>query len=161
MAEVMNEFTKKTGGGRYEHTFLSNFYVEPDGTTVEHEFQAAKTLDLREKVDILSAATPGQAKKLGRAATLRPNWEAQKYHFMRDLVLLKFLDHPELARKLVETGDAYLIEGNTWHDNCWGVCYCEKCEANQKDGENLLGLILMEIRDLIHSYDTDPQEDFE
>ena len=43
-----------------------------------------------------------------------------------------------LAR-LLETGDVYLEETNTWGDVFWGVC-------NGK-GENMLGQVLMLIRD--------------
>ncbi len=44
----------------------------------------------------------------------------------------------ELAQKLINTGDAELIEKNYWHDYFWGEC-------NGK-GENWLGKILMQIR---------------
>jgi len=133
-----------------DFAFLSNFFVEPDGTTVEHEFAAAKTHDLREQVRILTASTPGQAKRLGRKVTLRPDWEDVKVNVMRSLVLRKFLDHPDLARRLLATSDATLVEGNHWHDNTWGDCSCERCAAIE--GRNALGEILMEVRQLIRAW---------
>ena len=48
---------------------------------------------------------------------------------------------PELREKLLATGDEELIEGNWWNDKFWGVCKGEGC--------NMLGLILMEVRDYI------------
>lgn len=42
------------------------------------------------------------------------------------------------------TGDAFLEEGNHWHDNRWGRCSCERCSS--KIAPNWLGKILMEIR---------------
>lgn len=126
--------------------FLSNFFLEPDGTTVEHEFQAAKTADLEWKLRILTAPTPGQAKRLGRKAPLRPEWEQAKVNEMRALVFKKFLDHPTLAAWLMETTGHDLVEGNHWHDQFWGVCVCGRCPA--EEGLNKLGRILMEIRDL-------------
>ena len=42
------------------------------------------------------------------------------------------------------TGDAELIEGNTWHDNYWGVCSCSKCNGR---GKNRLGKLLMKVRE--------------
>ena len=45
---------------------------------------------------------------------------------------------PELAEKLLATGEAELIEGNSWGDTTWGV---------YKDiGENRLGKLLMQVR---------------
>jgi predicted NAD-dependent protein-ADP-ribosyltransferase YbiA (DUF1768 family) len=56
---------------------------------------------------------------------------------MRDLLRQKFA-HPELRRLLLATGDAELVEGNTWGDRFWGVC------AGR--GQNHLGRLLMAIR---------------
>jgi len=46
---------------------------------------------------------------------------------------------------LLATLDAELIEGNAWHDNFWGDCFCEKCR--DIEGLNVLGNILMRIRE--------------
>ena len=138
---------------RNNERFLSNFFVEPDGTTVEQDFQAEKTFDLQERVEILIADGPAEAKRLGQKCTLREDWPEVRIGIMRHLVLRKFLDHRELAVALFQTGDAELVEGNTWHDNLWGDCSCDSCEG--KVGENHLGHILMEIRDLINSYNDD------
>ena len=60
-----------------EYVFLSNFYpslITIDGIkypTVEHAYQAAKTMDRREKLAIAAARSPGQAKKIGRKSFLR------------------------------------------------------------------------------------------
>ena len=51
---------------------------------------------------------------------------------------------PELGEMLLSTGDAYLEEGNHWHDNRWGHCTCDKCK--NKTAQNLLGNILMQVR---------------
>lgn len=64
-----------------EFAFLSNFYNSPisDGEitypTVEHYFQAMKTSNIEEVMEIAAAPTPGQAKRLGRKCHLRPDWE--------------------------------------------------------------------------------------
>lgn len=138
-----------------KHAFLSNFFQSPfvfDDIiypTNEHFFQAMKTLSQEERRKIAEAKTPGVAKRMGRQVQLREDWEEVKEDMMRLGVTLKFQAHPDLAKKLVETGDAYLIEGNSWHDNTWGSCFCPKCAATS--GRNLLGQILMEERErLIH-----------
>lgn len=118
------------------HRFLSNFWPG-DRSSVEHAYQAAKTLVPAEQAAILAAPTPGAAKRLGRRVTLRPDWNAIRVDVMRRLVAEKFRD-PALAQRLRETGDAELVEGNYWGDTFWGVC--------RGQGENWLGRILMEVR---------------
>ena len=56
----------------------------------------------------------------------------------------KFADE-HLADLLLETGDEYLEEGTTWHDNEWGNCSCPKCK--NIEGKNILGQLLMKVRD--------------
>ena len=135
---MINSFDK-------EYDFLSNFYhspIEKDGIkypTVEHLFQASKTLDIEDHLLIAAAATPGQSKRMGRSIQLRPDWEQIKDEVMYDAVYRKFTQNPNLKTKLLATGDAQLIEGNTWHDHYWGVC--------NGVGENRLGQTLMEVRE--------------
>ena len=130
--------------------FLSNFFPSPiksEGIvypTVEHFFQAQKANTLSEKMAIAAAETPGRAKRLGRLVSLRPDWEEVKVDVMRNGLELKFSE-PKLRMKLLSTGDAPLIEGNTWHDNTWGDCKCERCK--NKIGHNILGKLLMSIRE--------------
>lgn len=128
-----------------EYAFLSNFYKEPvewEGITyptVEHAFQAAKNFDRKYREQVRDAKTPGDAKKLGRATTLRPDWEAIKLDVMTILVTRKFTSNAKLAMRLVKTSGHELVEGNDWGDTVWGVVNGE--------GTNLLGKILMTVRD--------------
>lgn len=127
-----------------QYRFLSNFYpcpVEFEGIsyrTVEHAFQAAKTHDLLYRTFIENAETPAKAKRLGRKAPLRENWEEVKIDVMHDLLREKF-EHFELAMSLLSTGDEELVEGNWWGDTFWGKC--------NGFGANHLGHLLMEIRE--------------
>lgn len=127
-----------------EYSFLSNFYPQPNGGTVEHGFQASKTLDGTEQASIFEANTPGEAKKLGRKVTLRPDWEDIKIQVMAELVAAKFRNS-DLAWQLHQTGFRLLVEGNTWHDNDWGSCTCGRAGC-VKMGHNWLGVILMAVR---------------
>lgn len=126
-----------------EYAFLSNFYEHPISNGVitfptnEHYFQAMKTLEDDERLAIAKAATPGQAKRMGRKVKLRADWESIKLDVMETAVRIKFTD-PELAAKLIATGDEELVEGNWWNDTFWGVC--------NGVGENHLGKILMKVR---------------
>jgi N-glycosidase YbiA len=127
-----------------QYRFLSNFYpseVVFEGITyptVEHAYQSAKTLDMNERRRIAAIATPADAKKAGRALQYRADWPIAKFEVMEICVRFKFTHHPDLAAKLLATGDAYLEEGNTWNDQIWGVY--------QGKGDNRLGKILMKIR---------------
>lgn len=125
------------------HRFLSNFDGPfPDGTTVEHRYQAAKTTDPAEQAHILAAPTPAGAKRRGRKATLRPDWDKVKDQVMLEQVRAKFQD-PALAAQLRATGDAELQEGNNWNDTYWGV------SLKTGKGQNRLGKILEQVRDEI------------
>jgi hypothetical protein len=128
-----------------EHAFLSNFYDSPvifdekTYSTVEHAYQAAKTLDSSERNAIRTARTAGVAKRLGRKATIRQGWENMKVGVMLDLLREKF-SNPELRQQLLDTGDSELVEGNTWGDKFWGV------DAKTGHGKNMLGKLLMQVR---------------
>lgn len=139
---------------RGQYRFLSNFFPSPieyQGKiwpTVEHAYQAARTPDRGQREKIRLARTPSIAKRLGRRVDLRPDWNEIRVGIMCDLIKLKFT-HPHLRKRLMETGTADLIEGNTWHDNFWGVCQCGKC--CQREGLNILGTILMQQRIVSHA----------
>jgi hypothetical protein len=141
---VEGDRAKRIGSFSGPYRFLSNFWaaeIEFEGVvypTVEHAYQAAKTLDANERRRIAALPTPSEAKKAGRALPLRADWETAKFEVMEQCVRYKFTHHPELRAKLLETGEAYMEEGNTWGDRVWGVY--------QGQGENRLGKILMKVR---------------
>lgn len=129
---------------RDEYRFLSNFWpcqiISIDGIvypSVEHAYQAAKTVSFEEKKPIQYAYTAGIAKNLGQKVTKRSDWEEIKQSVMLELVRKKFKS-PILAKLLLHTGNAELIEGNYWGDTYWGIC--------NNVGQNNLGKILMQVR---------------
>lgn len=136
------------------YAFLSNFSNSPitDGNavfpTVEHYFQAAKTINIDEYEQIVNASTPGQAKRIGKTIALRKDWEEVKEQIMLEALRKKFAI-PALGKMLLSTEDEELVEGNTWHDNTWGNCTCEQCK--DIEGQNMLGKLLMQVREEIRS----------
>ncbi len=130
--------------------YLSNFwpcnilYDNLQFESVEAAYQAAKTLDkdARWKFQSMKA---GEAKSWGKTLTLRSDWHIMKLSIMEALVRQKFTTRLDLMRKLLSTGDAHLLEGNTWHDNYWGKCFCAHCLAGTGFA-NHLGVILMDVR---------------
>lgn len=132
-----------------EHGFLSNFHVgvpvrcfNIEWPTAEHAYQAMKTTELETRIFIRNLDTPGKAKRAGQTITLRSDWEEIKFDVMRMVVSSKFMNNITLGAKLIDTGDALLIEGNTWGDKTWGMVK----ENGQYIGSNLLGQILMNVR---------------
>lgn len=137
-----------TGATRY----LSNFYEDAEPIsygsltfrTGEHMYQALKCADYEDALMISRCATPGQAKRAGQQIKLREDWEEVKDDAMRLTVGRKFLADPTIRQWLINTKDMHITEGNTWHDNYWGVCYCAACSG--KVQLNKLGKLLMELR---------------
>ena len=100
MAAVIDSFSG-------EYSFLSNFHpvtVRFDGVaypSVEHAYQAAKTLDLGLRKPFASSGMPaGKAKRLGRSLQLRHDWESIKIGVMHLLLARKFAAGTELAGDL-------------------------------------------------------------
>jgi ribA/ribD-fused uncharacterized protein len=128
-----------------EYRFLSNFYpcnVELEGIVYpssEHAYVAYKTEDVDIRKYVSAIPTAGQVKRFGRSVVLRSDWDYIKYPIMKMIVREKFYQKQELMDALVSTRPHELVEGNTWGDTFWGVC--------NGVGENMLGTILMSVRD--------------
>lgn len=133
-----------------EHRFLSNFYLinlvhkSKRYRSSEHLYQSLKMKYSLDAETVRMAFSPNDAKKLGGQLTLRDDFLDIRNDIMYYVVKLKFFKHPTMRDKLLQTGDAYLEEGNHWHDNYWGVCSCKKCVNKPK--LNNLGKIIMRVR---------------
>ena len=95
------------------------------------------------------AKTPAVAKKLGKTTEIasRKDWPAYKDTVMKKALAEKFsANHPELRKKLLETGNALLRDGSPM-DNYWGI-------GRSKKGRNRLGQLLMEVRDELRRAET-------
>ena len=87
-----------------------------------------------------------KAKKHKAKMVLEPHSE-QDLENMRMVIDLKLAQHPELARKLLITGYAYIYENigkrNSVSGRFWGAIF----KDGEMIGENWLGKILMEKRE--------------
>lgn len=132
---------------RQENFFLSNFYIcgiTYNGmkfTNAEALFQSFKALGKQHEYCGISGK---EAKKKGRTEDLPSNWDEARIPLMEGILRLKFHQNEDLKKRLLNTGDQELIEGNYWHDNFWGSCGCKKCGNT---GQNHLGKILMKVRE--------------
>lgn len=128
--------------GKYR--FLSNFWpvcIEGEGLTypsVEHAYQAFKSLNPEVRSFILLSPTASIAKKRGKLIELREDWDEVKLKYMREFLCQKF-SNPKLSFLLFDTGNEELVEGNYWGDTYWGQCPIGT-------GENHLGKLLMQVR---------------
>ncbi len=130
---------------------FSNFAPYPitlDGErwpTSEHYFQAQKFEDRTYRAKIRQANSPMLAARLGRdrKQKLRRDWESIKVEVMRAAVLAKFTQYDALTTLLLSTGDAKLVE-HTENDDFWG-------DGGDGRGKNMLGRILMQVRDQLRA----------
>ena len=76
---------------------------------------------------------------------IRRDWDEVKIDFMEKAVKVKFTQLPELKKLLLETGDAELI-AHSDEDSYW-------CDGGDGSGKNLLGMILMDLRDELREHE--------
>lgn len=124
---------------------FSNFHHSPfsldgvDWKTVEHYFQAQKTLKESDKEMIRGLSSPKEAKKIGKKVTLRSDWDQIKIGVMTKAIRAKFSQSEALKGLLLSTGSKELRE-HTGRDKFWGD------GGGNGRGRNELGKILMKVR---------------
>jgi len=120
--------------------------------TSEQAYMAAKTLNMDIRWQISQMRTGGEAKRYCRSAEFKRHQRDDFWNistlFMEDILRQKFAD-PQLRKILLDTGDAYIMEGNVWGDDFWG----KVVKGGQLVGENHLGQILMRLREEIRRED--------
>ena len=133
--------------------FCSNFYEAPivvDNIlykTTEHYYQSKK-FSVGSDIwnSIVAASTPQEVVAISREVHENPScsqWDEIKYNIMRKAVYNKFYQHTALAKLLLDTKDAELVEdtiGTVRPDAWWG-------NGKAGEGRNWLGKILMEVRE--------------
>ncbi len=136
---------------RYDYLFLSNFsnigltYKGIRFSNSEQAYQWDKAETEEDKALILGCTSAKRAKEIGH--TIKCNieeWDKIKISRMEDVLRAKFSQN-HLRKMLIGTKGMELVEGNYWHDNYWGDCYCNSCKYIE--GQNILGKVLMKIRD--------------
>lgn len=130
-----------------EYGFMSNFapYTFSDGSriwpTSEHYFQAQKFFvpQIQEKIRQIASPMDAALEGRNRQNPLRSDWEEVKDEVMLQALRMKFSQNPEIARELLATGDANIIE-HTRNDAYWA-------DGGDGSGKNKLGLLLMQVRE--------------
>ena len=140
-----------------ESSFLSNFYPstvwadEYAYPTAEHCYQAAKCkmagdLDLMKRVQ--TAQSPLEAKKMADTVQDSADWNNKRDTVMREIIDAKFEQSSELAKRLIDTGEAKLYEAtmNT-HFGIGATLHSKEVRDMSFKGLNKLGELLQAKRD--------------
>jgi len=151
---------RKPADGRVVETCFSQWYgaaFELAGVryaTAEHYMMAEKARlfgDSTALERILSAPSPGAAKKLGR--TVRgfdePRWNERRFEIVVAGNAAKFSQHPDLCAFLLGTRTQILVEASPV-DRIWGIGLSRDDPRAERPedwrGLNLLGFALMAAR---------------
>lgn len=132
---------------RGEYSWLSNFYECPieygdyKYSCVENAYQSAKNDNPKWK-RFCADNDSKTVKRKSKRVPLQTGWDDYKHVVMYFCLRKKFQQEP-FRTKLIETGDEYIQEGNTWGDTYWGVC------LKTNKGKNVLGNLIMGIRNEI------------
>lgn len=134
-----------------EYGGFSNFSPHPvvlngkTWPTSEHYFQAQKFAGTPDEEEVRLAKSPMIAARMGRSRKrpLGKDWEAAKGRIMHEAVLAKFAQHADLRETLLGTGDSKIVE-HTENDAYWG-------DGGDGSGKNMLGQILMRVREELRS----------
>ena len=126
---------------RNKYAFLSNFHFSPitiNNYCFNNAEAAYQALKCKGHEQYFVGLNGKAAKALGRRLPMQEDWNDKRIDAMRYVLQLKFQD-PQLMAQLQQIeGD--IQEDNYWGDTFWGVC--------NGVGENHLGKLLMEIRDM-------------
>ncbi len=128
----------------YVFSNFSSFAIEWKGKlwmTSEHVYQAEKFEDENLKEQIRNALSAHDAMKLAivNKDKYKSDWDNIKLSVMKKILYAKVAQHPYVKKKLLQSVGRELIE-DSWRDDYWGW-------GPNKDGQNHLGKLWMEVRD--------------
>jgi ribA/ribD-fused uncharacterized protein len=113
--------------------------------TSEHAYQAGKPRKDAVREWLLAAPTPSLLAMAAHGLyvwDIQPDWSKTKYDRMKRVLQAKFTQHEDLAKLLLSTGKARLVEAATV-DNLVNRTWGEVDGV----GRNMLGKLLMEVRE--------------
>lgn len=131
---------------RDDYAFLSNRFPcrfvwrSLTFLSAEAAFQASKCADESDR-RFFAGCSADKAVMKGNGLTPYHGWEAERLAIMESILMAKFSQDALLMKKLADTGNRLLINGNNKKDTFWGV------DLYSWRGENHLGKLLMRIRD--------------
>ncbi|MFJ6773930.1 NADAR family protein [Kitasatospora sp. NPDC091257] len=105
--------------------------------TVSHAYWALSTTDDQRRKTIRAAKTSYDAQQAAKDVPPRSGWEQARAAVMARLLRAKFTQHPNLAKVLVETGDATILYTDM-HSRYWS--------QHDRTGRNWTGRLLELVR---------------
>ena len=160
LAERVSEDVYVFGGTTSKFCKHSNFYERKFVhehilyNSVEQAYQHKKArtaTDLNKCREILFHADPATQKYLGQRVRGLDEvaWEKNRLGYMKDILISKYTQHPDLKDALVGTGNRRLAEANS-RDAFYGigiaVTHQDVLNTEVWQGQNHLGRLLMEVR---------------
>ncbi|MCQ2245068.1 MAG: NADAR family protein, partial [Bacteroidaceae bacterium] len=156
----------KNVNGEFSNHYVREFKV--NGNTfncVEQFMMAQKALIFRDFETfnkVMNSKDPVEMKHLGREVKNfdAEKWDGVKMKVVKRAVMAKFSQNWDLRELLLQTGDRLIAESNPM-DRIWGIgiCKSDKDVMNKMDewGENLLGKIMMEVREELKGMEFDDE----
>lgn len=139
--------------GFYERDFycfsnFSSFAIIWKGKfclTSEHAYHTERFEDEEVKDLIRKTMSAHDALKVSHQheGNYRKDWQDVKVGIMKDILREKVKQHPYIKKKLLDSEDKVLVE-DSWRDDFWGW-------GSNKDGQNMLGKLWMEVREEVKS----------
>lgn len=154
----------KNVNGEFSNHFVREFKV--NGNTfscVEQYMMAQKAIIFRDFETfnkIMNSKDAVEMKHLGREVKNfnAEKWDEVKVKVVKNAVFAKFSQNWDLREMLLATGDKLIAESNPM-DRTWGIgiCKSDKEVMNKMEewGDNLLGKIMMEVRDELRGMEFD------
>lgn len=151
---IFNDNMKlKPNSKNKDYTCFSNYYIcsitidEKEYNSVESFYHSSKYIKTNPKAAerIRGLFSPGLCKKVLNEFILtedeQNNWNRIHILVMKRALFTKFITNNELAKTLISTEDSKLIYNKT-EDEYWG-------SGADNRGQNLLGRLLEEVRDVL------------
>jgi ribA/ribD-fused uncharacterized protein len=146
------------GGDIYSNFYQSNFYLyNKEFSSAEQCFMYSKAIhfqDFQIAKQILKTHEPMNCKNLGRKVK---NYNEKEWNILREEKMFqacfaKFAQNEGLKEKLINTSNKILVEASP-NDKIWGVGLREDdteiLNPYNWRGQNLLGKVLMKVREII------------
>lgn len=154
--ETIRFYRASKSYGEFSNLYKRTMEFEDESyPTAEAAYQVGKPRDPKVRDWLMAAPSPALLAMAAHGLyrwDIAPGWSKGRRDRMRRVVFAKFAQHKDLAKILLSTGEARIAESATVDNDVnrrWGEVRVGKSGAWV--GQNWLGLILMETRELLRN----------
>jgi ribA/ribD-fused uncharacterized protein len=121
--------------------------------------------DLETAKKIMQTKSPAEQKALGRTIANfdSEEWDKRKWSLLGQINMEKFIQHPEFLEVLKKYSHQIICEASPW-DSIWGIGMSVDDDGVEDvknwKGQNLLGKVLMTVRDNVDSYNASLDDEY-